>query len=829
MSGMRIAGMRIAGSGRLFRGARAALVLGWVAGLLAGAGQAAAAGVPAGGPAGAGAAAGVISAVAGGPGGPARATRLALTPCGVSFDAGEVYVGAWGTVRQVNPQSDRLTTPAGSGLAGPLGDGGLASRASMGTCWVARDAHGNLVIADNRDNRIRVVAESTGMFYGQAMRAGHIYSVAGNGRAGDSGDGGPATSAEMYQPAGVTVDAAGNILIAVTGNSRIRVVAEATGTFYGQAMIAGDIYTVAGTGTAGYNGDAIPATSAELNGPAGVALDAAGNIVIADGSNERIRVVAEHTGSFYGQAMIAGDIYTVAGTGTAGYNGDAIPATSAEIHGPDGVAVDAAGTILIADPSHARLRVVAEHTGSFYGQAMIAGDIYTIAGTSLAGYNGEGIAATIAELNDPDGVAVDAAGNVLISDAGNDRVRVVAASTGSFYGQAMTAGDIYAVAGDGTRDYAANGAPATSAQIRGDSGVAVDAAGNLVIPDGGNNLVQVVAESTGSFYGRAMTAGDIYTVAGDGRAGFTGDGGPATSAEISNPNGVGLDAAGNILIADTGNERIRVVAEHTGSFYGRAMTAGDIYSVAGTGGAGYNGDGIPATSAELNFPGRVTVDHAGNLVISEGTGQRIRVVAESTGSFYGQAMTAGDIYTVAGDGTRGYNGDGIPATSAELNAPSGLVVDAAGNLVFSDGLNERIRVVAVATGSFYGQAMIAGDIYTIAGDGAAGYNGDGIPATSAELDGPGSVALDAAGNIVIADGGDDRIRVVAEATGSFYGQAMIAGDIYTVAGTGTGGYNGEGIPATRAELNGPDGVAVDAAGNILIADASNGLIRMVTG
>jgi trimeric autotransporter adhesin len=804
-----------------------------VAGVLAGAGPAAAAahsgGARAARPALAGP--GVISTVAGGVGGPARATRVSVGNVGgVWFAGGFVYLGAGAAIRKVNPANDRMTTPAGTGEPGPLGLRGLATQADLaGTGWETVDHSGNLVFSDPHFNRVLVVAASTGTFYGQPMTAKHIYSVAGNGHAGYSGDGGPATAADLHGPEGVVVDSAGNLVITDGGNNRIRVVAEQTGTFYGQAMTAGDIYTVAGDGTFGYNGDGIPAVSAELASPNGASVDGAGNLLIGDTDNYRLRVVAESTGTFYGQAMTAGDIYTIAGDGSYGYAGDGGPATSAELTDLDGVLADSAGNVLIADANNERVRVVAEHTGTFYGQAMTAGDIYTIAGDGSTGYSGDGGPATGAELDNPVGVATDSAGNVLIADQFNTRVRVVAASTGTFYGQAMTAGDIYTIAGDGTRDYAGNGARATSAQLHGDSGVVVDAAGNLVIPDGGNNLVQVVAESTGSFYGRAMTAGHIYTVAGTGRAGFSGDGGPATSAEISNPNGVGVDAAGNILIADTGNERIRVVAEATGTFYGQAMTAGDIYTVAGTGAAGYNGDGIPATSAELNFPSRVTVDHAGNLVISEGTSQRIRVVAASTGSFYGQAMTAGDIYTVAGTGTRGYNGDGIPATSAELNAPGGLVVDAAGNLVFSDGGNSRVRVVAEATGSFYGQAMTAGDIYTIAGTGTAGYNGDGIPATAAELDGPDVGALDAAGNVLIADGTDNRIRVVAESTGTFYGQAMTAGDIYTVAGTGTAGYKGDGIPATRAELNGPDGVAVDSAGNILIADASNGLIRMVTG
>src|SRR5438552_1240625 len=247
-----------------------------------------------------------------------------------------------------------------------------------------------------------------------------------------------------------------------------------------------------------------------------------------------------------------------------------------------------------------------------------------------------------------------------------------------------------------------------------------------------------------------MAAGDIYTVAGDGTVGFSGDGGPATSAELNGPAGVGVDGAGNLVIADARNGRIRVVAASSGSFYGQAMTAGDIYTVAGDGTQGFSGDRGPATSAELNGPFGVVVDGAGNLVIGDRDNNRVRVVAARTGSFYGQAMTAGDIYTVAGNGTSGFSGDGGPATQAELNFPLGVTVDSAGNLVIADTYNSRVRVVAARTGTFYEQAMTAGHIYTVAGNGTQGFSGDGGPATSAELDHPDGLAGDGAGNLVIA-------------------------------------------------------------------------------
>jgi trimeric autotransporter adhesin len=337
-----------------------------------------------------------------------------------------------------------------------------------------------------------------------------------------------------------------------------------------------------------------------------------------------------------------------------------------------------------------------------------------------------------------------------------------------------------------------------------------------------------VAASTGTFYGQAMTAGHIYTIAGDGYKSYSGDGGPATSAGLADPYGLAFDGAGNLVIADSDNYRVRVVAASTGTFYGQAMTAGDIYTVAGNGSKGYSGDGSPATSAILDTPEGVAVDGAGNLVIADTGNNRVRVVAASTGTFYGQAMTAGDIYSVAGNGTHGYSGDGGPAVSAELDGPGAVAVDAAGNLVIADSGNNAVRVVAASTGTFYGQAMTAGDIYTVAGNGAEGSSGDGVPATSAYLNSPHGVTVDGAGNLVIADTYDDVIQVVATSTGTFYGQAMTAGDIYTVAGNGTEGYSGDGGPATSAELDWPYGVAVDGSGNLVIDDTENGLVRLVS-
>jgi trimeric autotransporter adhesin len=387
----------------------------------------------------------------------------------------------------------------------------------------------------------------------------------------------------------------------------------------------------------------------------------------------------------------------------------------------------------------------------------------------------------------------------------------------------MTAGDIYTIAGNGSVWYCGDGGPATRAQIGTEfAAVRVDQHGNILIADTDNNRIRVVATSTGTFYGQAMTAGDIYTVAGAGNTGSLSNGVPATTALLILSQGMTTDSNGNLLISDPGHDDVRVVAETTGRFYGQAMTAGDIYTIAGDGTqgspTGSNGDGGPATEAELWYPTGLVVDGNGNVLIADREDNKIRVVAETTGRFYGQAMTAGDIYTVAGDGTAGFAGDGAPAASAELDDPQEIALDKAGNLVIVDTYNNRIRVVATSSGTFYGQAMTAGDIYTVAGDGVAGFAGDGGAATNAEIDYPDDVAVDAAGNLLLADTGNNRIRVIATATGTFYGQKMAAGDIYTIAGNGTEGFGGDGGQATKAEFFLPSGIAVNAQGDVLIAD-----------
>ena len=761
---------------------------------------------------------GTITTVAGGVGGPGPARSVAVSACGVEVADRSLYIGSFNSVRRVSTSTGWLTTVAGNnGVGGGNGDPAVKVPVA-GACGTAVDAAGNVLIASGL--QVQVVAASTGVFYGQPMTAGDIYMIAGqppNDRSdGPSGDGGPAIKARLFNATGVAVDQAGNVVIADSGEPQgcgdcepvpalVRIIAESNGTFYGQKMTAGDIYSVASAGTA----------------MGAVRLDRAGNVLIPDGAfpslngpliaAPSLQLFAVRTGRFYGQKMTAGHIYQLAGTSQQASGGDGGLARKASLESCGGVAVDRAGNLVIADDN--RVRVIAVRSGRFYGQQMTAGHIYGIAGLGTDGYSGDGGPAVRARVS-AGAVAVDGSGNVVLGVG--DRVRVIAARSGRFYGQPMTVGHIYTVAGNGTF-YSGSGQPAARAEFFGVGGVAEDRSGDLAFGMSNSDtdiaaVVWVVMGRSGRFFGRAMTAGDSYPVA---------VGGPGAQVAVNSVGGtsVAFDHSGNLLVADPSGNLIRVIAVRAGRFYGRAMTAGHAYIVAGTLTAGFSGDGGLATRARLNSPGGVAVDQRGNVLVADSGNGRVRVVVARAGRFYGEPMAAGHIYTIAGGGAG--LGDGGPAIKARV-APGAVATDPAGNVVIAG--RGRIRVVAVKAGTFYGQQMTAGDIYTVAGNGGEfGFSGNGGPALDAEFGSTGDVAVDASGNIAMADGYDQVVWVVAAATGTFYGQAMTAGDIYVVAGNGTSlGTDGlgDGGPATQARLGGPAGVAITPSGDLLVVDSN---------
>ncbi|MFN0085449.1 MAG: Ig-like domain-containing protein [Blastocatellia bacterium] len=661
-----------------------------------------------------------------------------------------------------------LVTVAGTGAGGVFRDNAPAVSSLISRPWrFAFDSAGNMYIADDAGHRIRKVSPG-----------GTITTVAGTGLAGFEGDGGPATAARLNFPSRPAVDGSGNLYIADYSNHRIRKVTAATGV----------ITTIAGDGNGRFGGDGGPAIGASLNGPESCAIGRDGNLYIADYLNHRVRKVTLNDGK----------ISTVAGTGIAGFSGDGGPATLAALSLPSDVAFDSAGDLYIAAAGNNRIRQI----------AMNDGRITTVAGSGLTAYDGENRPATSAGIGNPFGVAVDGAGNIYLSDRTNNRIRRVNASDRT----------VVTIAGGGLTGFSPDGSGAIGARLALPTGVAVDPMGRAFFADSTNGRIRAVLPALTS---DASPPAVAITSPASGGA-FPAPGSPVTLSGTASDNagvavvrwandrggsgaafGTSSWATPNISL-QPGTNNITVTAwDPTGNSASANLAISYqprqvLITTAGTGAFGNRGDDGPATGAELAAPRGIAVDAAGYLYVADINNRRVRKISPG-----------GVITAFAGTGELGSGGDGGPAVNATFNAPTGLALDSAGNLYISDSNLNKVRKVAAD-----------GKISTVAGSGKGfgGYNGDGLPATEAELRGPQGIALDAAGNLYIADQANHRVRKVSASDGK----------ITTLAGTGEIGFSGDDGPATAARLFNPAGVAVDAAGNVYIADLGNVRIRRIS-
>ena len=584
----------------------------------------------------------------------------------------------------------------------------------------------------------------------------------------------PALSSSIGVPGGIVNDSLGNTYISDVHSNRVFKI-DSTGTL---TVFAGNDSETGGEG--GYSGDGGPATSAQLGIPEGVAVDAAGDVFIADTDNSVIREVAVSTGTI---TTVAGVYYP--SNQACNDSGDGGPATSAQLCRPGGVFVDGSGDIFIADTENSVIREVVAATGK----------IQTVAGNAAlgAGYSGDGLAATSAQLNLPNGLFVDSSGNIFIADTYNSVIREVVAATGTIQ---TVAGSYYAYGTPATPTclFSGDGSAPTTAQLCLPSAVSVDSSGDIFIADTGNAVIREVAAATAT----------IQTVAGNNAlgAGYSGDGGLATSAQLDFPFGLFVDSSGDIFIADSDNYVIREVSGGTiqtfaGKPHGRLL--------------GRRGE-LPRTHRFMH-PAFSWMA----WVTSSSQTREITPFAKS----WQEAII---IQTVAGNGTAGYSGDGAAATSAQLDLPYGVSVDSLGDIFIADTENSVIRCVVGATpAGCFNSGLAVGSITTVAGiAGLPGYYGDGGLATNAELSYPYGVFVNSGGDLFIADTENSVIRCVVGATPTgCFNSGLAVGFITTVAGNGTvcapaSSSCGDGGTAVNAQLNFPTSISADSLGDLFI-------------
>lgn len=740
------------------------------------------------------------------------------------------------------PGKPVITTVAGSGVAGLSADGESALESPLYLPQdIAFNAEGTLFVVDWNNHRIRRV-NSDGTFE----------TLVGTGELGEGGDG-YAKDIQLNHPTGITFDSQGRMLIAAWHNSKIKRLDLTTGL----------IENIAGTGGRNFGGDEGPANMAILDLPSSVVETNAGDIVFSDQANYRLRLVDS-----------TGTIYTICGDGTPGYGGDGGPAEEAKLNSPKGQAAQPAGRIAIDDNDRIYIADTANHVIRMVDNN---GVITTIAGTGVAGYSGDGGPALQAQFNTPSDVEVSPDGSLYVADTANNVVRKIDPD-----------GVVTTIAGTGELGYAGDGEAADEALLNRPYGVALSPSGDLYIADTHNHRIRRITavlppdfdpNAGGGFEEVPIvpctnTLGSICTYAGTGQTGFSGEGADRLSTVMYWPFDIEFTPSGRTYVLDWNNHRIREVrADGTiqtvvgtedvgdGPFDLSDLTSpgaigttvnlnhptdlfelpdgtlgfmawhnhkirtwdpetGRVLVVAGRGG-GYlpmgatQAENIAVSGALFNQPAHSALDAQGNLFVIDQRNQRIRVIRNFT-TLLGEAT----IYTVAGNGMKGFNGDGV-ALETQVAFPAGgnpeptggIAIDENGVVYFSDSHNHRIRKI-----EFTDEDFLDGTVTTIAGTGTAGFAGNDGPGVEAQINLPGDIEVGPDGNIYFADTNNHSVRMI----------NLDTGIITNIAGTGVEGYSGEGGLAINAQLNRPFGVAFDAAGDLYISDTFNSRVRKVT-
>jgi len=704
--------------------------------------------------------------------------------------------------------AQNISTIAGGGATG-AGDGNAATLAFLNKptglaitqttlAWMTPPLpKGSLLIVDQSDQRIRAVTPQ-----------GVMTTVAGTGNAGYMD--GPAATAQFNFPFYVRTDEGGNIYLTEFIGKRVR-----------KIDTTGNVTTIAGTGMDGDGPDNVAATARSFHALSGIALDpATGNIYVADPTANRVLIITP-----------GGIISTFAGSGAPGYSGDGGGVHNATLNTPVGLTFDSAsGNLYIADQGNNRIRRVAP-----------SGIISTFMGctsgancqTSQAGVNGPATSTFLfapqAISIGPDGIyvadaitqltasilwKVDVNGNAtVVGETSGETAELIALAVNNiFYSEVQVSRTVQMFTGAGPKTYAGGGllegSPATSVGIIGPpaptavrivpAGIKTDTAGNVYFSDYGENVVRKIDAN-----------GIVHTVAGNGVLAAGGDGGLAVQSSLAGPLGLDFDAQGNLYIAEVFAARVRKVSP-----------TGTITTFAGTGSAGFSGDGGAATSAQLSAPTSVVVDPAGNnIYIVDSGNNRIRKVnaAGMISTYAGNTISSGSQLC---NGASSFScGDGGPATAALLSDPVDAVLDSSGQMYI---VERFIQVGTGAAGGFRVRKIdTTGKISTIAGNGNNDTSGEGGGALQASIGNPAGIAMDKnSGNLYVSDDRNQRIlRIDSNVT-------KICGAI--VGGTpNTGGYSGDGGPALQAAINRPQGLTFDAGGNLMFWDAGNNRLRKI--
>ncbi len=624
------------------------------------------------------------------------------TPAGVAVDAsGNLYVAEGDdTIRKITPAGVVTTLAGTAGQAGSTDGTGAAARFLI-PCGVAVDSSGNVYVGDTGNDTIRKITP-----------AGVVTTLAGTAGQAGSTDG-TGAAARFRTPYGIAIDASGNLYVADTNNDTIRKITP-----------AGVVTTLAGTAGAAGSTDGT-GTAARFNSPLGIAIDASGNVYVADSDNDTIRKITP-----------AGVVTTLAGTAGVAGSTDGTGA-AARFSFPLGIGVDAAGNVYVADSNNDTIRKITP-----------AGVVTTLAGTAGAAGSTDGTGAA-ARFNTPYGLAVDASGNVYVADKVNDTIRKITPA-GVVTTPAGTAGQV------GSTNGGLFNAPV---------GVAVDASGNLYVADSRNDTIRKIT-----------AAGVVTTLAGSaGSAGSTD--GTGAAARFNTPLGVAVDASGNVYVADSANDTIRKIT-----------AAGVVTTLAGTAGQAGSADGTGA-AARFKTPYGVAVDSSGNVYVADTGNDTIRKITP-----------AGVVTTLAGTAGAAGSTDGTGA-AARFRNPLGVAVDSSGNVYVADSTNDTIRKITPA-----------GVVTTLAGTAGAAGSTDGTGA-AARFNSPCGVAIDASGNVYVGDQTNDTIRKITP-----------AGVVTTLAGTAGAAGSTDGAGAA-ARFNSPCGVAIDASGNLYVGDKGNSAIR----